>query len=104
MKDFKREKKMFAGSKWVYFCINLHIDITTFQGYLPPGIKIEIDLHRNTDAFCLLSDDTSTSFVIELDDIRLSVNRIIPSDPCITFICKLLRIIKHLNVQLIDHY
>ena len=76
---FQKRKKMFAGSKWVYFCINLHIDITTFQGYLPPGIKIEIDLHRNTDAFCLLSDDTSTSFVIELDDIRLSVNRIIPS-------------------------
>ena len=76
---FQKRKKMFAGSKWVYFCINLHIDITTFQGYLPPGIKIEIDLHRNTDAFCLLSDDTSTSFVIELDDIRLSVNRIISS-------------------------
>ena len=76
---FKKRKRLFEQSRWVYFCINLHIDITTLHHYLLPGIKIEIDLHRNTDAFCLLSDDTTTTFAIELDDIRLSLNRMMIS-------------------------
>ena len=28
---FNKRKEMFAGSKWVYFCINLHADITTLN-------------------------------------------------------------------------
>ena len=81
---FKNRKKMFEKSKWVYFCINLHIDITTLQRFLPPGIKIEIDLQRNSDAFCLLSDDVmddgTIGYKIELDDLILSLDRIIPSE------------------------
>ena len=76
---FQSRKYMFRNSNWVHFCINLHIDITTLQKYLPPDIKIEIDLQRNSDNFCLLSDDQSTSFEIVLEDIRISLDRIIPS-------------------------
>ena len=37
---FVKRKEMFKDSKWVYFCVNLHIDITTLRKLLPPGIKI----------------------------------------------------------------
>merc|ERR1711963_110741 len=30
---FKKRKKMFERSQWVYFCINLHVDITTIRKY-----------------------------------------------------------------------
>ena len=88
---FQKRKKLFEGSKWVHFCINLHIDITTLHNYLPPGIKIEIDLQRNNDDFCLLSDDKSTNFVIELEDIKLSLNRIISSEAVQNFYLQSIR-------------
>ena len=77
---FEQRKRMFAGSKWVYFCINLHSDITTLRKYLPPGIKIELDFKRNDNEFCLLSDKTVDNFSIELGDMRIKVDRIIASE------------------------
>ena len=44
---FLKRKQMFATSKWVYFCVNLHIDITTLRKYIPPGIKIELDFEKS---------------------------------------------------------
>ena len=82
---FKKRKNLFKNSNWNFFCINLHIDITTMQKYLPPEIKIEIDLQRNSDMFCLLSDDQTTSFEILLEDIHLSLDRIIPSSSVMNF-------------------
>merc|ERR1712208_240507 len=52
---FLKRKAMFAGSKWVYFCINLLTDITTLRKYIPPEIKIEMEFQRNTPEFCLLN-------------------------------------------------
>ena len=72
---------MFEKSQWRHFCINLHADITTIRKYIPPGVKIEIDLERNDDKFCLLTDDSAKEFVIELDDLQLRLDRIIASDP-----------------------
>ena len=77
---FLVRQAMFAASKWVYFCINLHIDITTLRKHIPPGIKIELDFERNPDAFCLLSDKAVENYRIDLDDLKLTVNRIVPGD------------------------
>ena len=76
---FNERKKLFAGSKWVYFCINLHADITTLRKYIPPNIKITIELQRNSDAFCLLSNNGRDDYAIELKDMRIKLNRYIPS-------------------------
>ena len=77
---FEERKRMFAGSKWVYFCINLHSDITTLRKYLPPGIKIELDFKRNDNEFCLLFDKTVDNVSIELGDMGILVDRIIPNE------------------------
>ena len=45
-KGFVTRRKKFAESKWVYFCINLHSDITTLRKYLPTNIKIKFEFHR----------------------------------------------------------
>ena len=79
-KAFITRRGLFLKSKWVYFCINLHVDITTIRKYLPPDIKIEIDFERNEEKFCLLSDNTEDTFEIEIEDLRLRLDRIIPSD------------------------
>ena len=73
---YLKRQAMFAESKWVYFCINIHADITTLRKYIPPNIKIMMELQRNSDEFFLLSHQTIDNFKIELDDLRMSVNRI----------------------------
>ena len=82
---FVKRKEMFKDSKWVYFCVNLHIDITTLRKLIPPGIKIELDFERNPDSFCLLSDKAVGNYAIELEDLRLKVDRIIPGDSIMNF-------------------
>ena len=73
---YLKRQAMFAESKWVYFCINIHADITTLRKYIPPNIKIMMELQRNSDEFCLLSHKAIDNFKIELDDLRMSENRI----------------------------
>ena len=73
---YVKRKAMFAESKWVYFCINIHADITTLRKYIPPNVKIMLELQRNSDEFCLLSHKSIDNFKIELDDMRLRINRI----------------------------
>jgi hypothetical protein len=73
---YVQRQAMFVQSKWVYFCINIHADITTLRKYIPPNIKIMMELQRNSDEFCLLSHQSIDNFKIELDDLRMSVNRI----------------------------
>ena len=76
---FKDRKKLFEESKWVYFCINLHTDITTLRKYIPPNVKITMEFQRNSDAFCLLSSKSVDDFAIELKDLRLKLYRYLPS-------------------------
>jgi len=82
---FVKRMEMFKNSQWVYFCINLHIDITTLRKFIPPGIKIEIDFERNPDSFCLLSDKAVGNYSIELDDLRLKVDRVIPGEGIMSY-------------------
>ena len=70
---------MFAGSEWVYFCINLHADITTLRKFIPPNVKITIELQRNNDEFCLLSNNGRDEYSIELKDMRVKLNRYLPA-------------------------
>jgi hypothetical protein len=73
---YLKRQKMFEKSKWVYFCINIHADITTLRKFIPPNVKIMIELRRNSDEFCLLSHKAVDNFKIELEEMRVRVNRI----------------------------
>ena len=82
---FLKRKKLFAGSKWVYFAINLHTDITRLRKYIPPGIKMELEFQRNITKFLLLSDKSEDNYAVEIDNMKLKVDRIIPSDKVTDF-------------------
>ena len=73
---YLKRQKMFEKSKWVYFCINIHADITTLRKFIPPNVKIMLEMRRNSDEFCLLSHKAVDNFKIELGDMRVRVNRI----------------------------
>ena len=73
---YLKRQKMFEESKWVYFCINIHADITTLRKFIPPNVKMMLELRRNSDEFCLLSHQSIDNFKIELEDVRVRVNRI----------------------------
>ena len=74
-KGYIARKKMFAKSQWVYFCSNLHIDLTTLRKVIPPNIKFQLTFRRNSDEFCLLSP-SSTKYTIELEDLRITVDKL----------------------------
>ena len=82
---FKARKDMFKESKWVYFCINIHNYITPLRKYIPTEVNLVFEFYRNDDNFCLLSHDTTTQYVIELDDVRLSCKRYKPSKTYLDF-------------------
>ena len=71
-KGFTDRKELFAGSKWVYFCINIHNDVTTLRKHIPSGIKISFQFDRSSDTFCLLTHEVSANFIMESHDIRMS--------------------------------
>ena len=74
-------KEWFKDSAWVYFCINLHSDITTLRNYLPPNIKMQIEFERNPDSFCLLGKEVQNkSYFIDLEDLHMTLKRYEPSD------------------------
>ena len=70
-----QRKDMFKESQWVYFCTNLHIDLTTLRKVLPPNINITIKLNRNSDAFCLLSPNPVNNYEIEIQDLKITLER-----------------------------
>ena len=71
---FNTRKEMFEDSKWVYFCSNLHIDLTTIRRVLPPNIKLTLTFQRNSDEFCLLAPKQNRYF-IELKDLKITLNK-----------------------------
>lgn len=79
-KGWVTRKEWFSDGQWVYFCINLHSDITTLRNYLPPNIKMQIEFERNPDSFCLLGrEPQNKSYYIELENLHLSLKRYRPS-------------------------
>ena len=71
---FNARKTMFEKSQWVYFCSNLHVDLTTIRKVLPPNIKLSITFQRNSDEFCLLAPKQNRYF-IELKDLKITLNK-----------------------------
>lgn len=70
-----KRRKLFEGSKWVYFTIYLHVDIGTLKNFIPPGVKTEIEFHRNPDDFILKYTGLRGQYGIELKDLELSLKR-----------------------------
>ena len=68
---YETRRAMFAESKWVYFCNNLHIDICTLRRYIPPNVKITMEFQRNNDQFCLLSPNSN--YIIEITDLTIKL-------------------------------
>ena len=83
---YETRRKLFDSSQWVYFCINLHTDITTLRKYIPPNVKITMEFQRNSDEFCLLSPTANAGeYVIGLKDLRIRLNRYLPSERVMNF-------------------
>ena len=79
-KGWVTRKNWFSDGGWVYFCINLHSDITTLRNYLPPNIKMQIEFERNPDSFCLLGrEPQNKSYFIDLENLHLKLRRYKPS-------------------------
>ena len=70
---YETRRAMFAESKWVYFCNNLHIDICTLRRYIPPNVKITMEFQRNNDQFCLLSPNSN--YIIEIKDLKIKLRQ-----------------------------
>ena len=77
---YKERRGLFKASRWAFFCINLHTDLTTLRRFIPPDIKIEIDMQRTEDKFSIMSARSDDSIRIEIEDLVLGVRRFKPSN------------------------
>ena len=84
-KGFKTRAGIFSESKWNYFCINIHSDLSTLRRVLPPNIKIEVECIRNDDAFTVMTKEADGSVAIELKELKLKVKRYTASQKIETF-------------------
>lgn len=75
---YKKRKEFFKNSQERYFNIPIHSDLCTLRKYLPPNTKLELEFHRSTDAFSLLTPNNNCNIIIE--DIALSLTRYTPSN------------------------
>ena len=76
---YTARKEFFKLSRWKYFCINLHSDITTLRKYIPPNVGLEIEFNRNSDDFSLMTPHPSGTYSIEIENTVLTVDRYTPS-------------------------
>ncbi len=77
---YKARRDKLSLSKWAYFTINLHTDLTTLTRNLPPNIKLEINLERTSDTFTILSGSaTEGKITIVLEDLEMKVRRYTPN-------------------------
>ena len=77
---YTKRKALFAGSKWSYFNIYLHTDLCTLTRFIPPGISLDIEMERTPDKFVLMTDQNITDYKIELEDLKLTIERYHPSE------------------------
>lgn len=68
--DDRRKLLEGDGRNKGFFAINLNIDAFKSPIYLPPGINIEIKIHKAKDEFFLLSDGKKATFKIKKLDMR----------------------------------
>lgn len=75
---YKQRRSKFVASRWSYFAIPLHTDLTTLRRHIPPNIKIELNLERTSDAFLLMNPKAATTIKIVIDELVLHVRRFKP--------------------------
>ena len=75
---YKTRKEFFKNSRERYFNIPIHSDLCTLRKYLPPNTKLELEFHRSSDAFSLITPNNNCTIIIE--DIALSLTRYTPSN------------------------
>ena len=78
-KGYVERAKWFANSNWKYFNTNIHSDITTLRKNLPQNVQIEFELTRSPDSFVLMTPNDVNNYVIEIEDLQMSVRRFIPT-------------------------
>ena len=77
---WKKRMEIMGTSKWQYFCINLHSDITTLRKLLPPNLKLSLEIIRNPDKFTLMTEEVGTTPEIELKELKIKIVRFTASD------------------------
>ena len=90
---WKKRRLMFVSGSWVDFNESLHVYLTTARRYLPPNIRIKIVLHRNSDDFCLLMEETETKkYAIQMDELQMNLTKYDPDEELLDYHMKEMQI------------
>lgn len=69
-------RKNFIKNDSVELLGPLHLDITKSNLYLPPNVSIKIALKRSDPKFCLMGEDSTSSYVVQILSASLFVKRV----------------------------
>ena len=82
---FTERKTLFSESKNRYFSIPLYLDICHSHKYLPPRLSMKFSFRRNSDDFSLLYTGNALTYKIVIDNIKLRIYKITPSQKIYDF-------------------
>ena len=60
----------FRGSNWVQVMAPIHTDLFAQNKYLLNNIDFRLTLYRNTDAFCLMSENAAQQYKIQVNNMK----------------------------------
>ena len=72
-----------GGGTVVEFMTPFHVDLFNQEKYLINNIDVRLELHRNSDAFALISHDAGANFKIRIHDMKWVVRKVDPVDSMI---------------------
>ena len=71
---YDKKQALFHKSAVVPFCTTMFIDLFSGPRYLPPGLNMNIKLHRNSDSFVCIA--ASGTYKVKILDLRLYMNMV----------------------------
>ena len=60
----------FRGSNWVHVMAPIHTDLFAQNKYLLNNIDFRLTLYRNSDAFCLMSENATQQYKIQVNNMK----------------------------------
>ena len=71
---YDKKQALFHKSAVVPFCTTMFIDLFSGPRYLPPGLNMNIKLHKNSDSFVCIS--ANGTYKVKIVDLRLYMNMV----------------------------
>ena len=78
-KKFESKRALLLKNGFIDFSIPVHSDFCTIARFIPPNIEIQMRFEKNETNFVLMAPTDTNTYAIELEKVKITIDRHIPS-------------------------